>query len=405
MKHLATFLAAILLSLVLAVSAAAQSNDDATLSDKAAEELGKLKELVDGKRYDEALQRIERFLPTLAQPSYDRAIFHQVQAQLNLIQNREKEAIRPLELALAQGKLDLKTSQEFRFYLGQLHFSTENYTQSLKWIEEWLANGAKPTVDQSLVYGTLLYQLEKYDRVLEAVKASMLTTPRPREQQLILKLAAQQSLKDWKGCAETLEMLVRDKPDSASYWNQLLQTYLADSRELAGIVTIERGMRRGQFSTEKDYYLLVGLYYNAEQYQAAAALIENGFKTNKLSPEQPNWELLAYCYQQMKDFDRAVDALGRASAVVKSGEVDMMRSQLLYSLGRPKEALAASRKAFEKGGLRQPERALILWASFALELRDREEARKAIAEMAKLAEPPEELEQLKAALNELGEAA
>lgn len=407
--RLSTFLSRLLLpvaSLALALatpSAVGQNRDDDPsfqLSDRAAEELGRMKELFDTQRFDEVLRRVDEILPRLANPSLDRAIMHQVQAQIALNRNDEPAAIAALEAAIGQNRLENRVQQEFRFYLAQLYYSRaseENprgYDRAVYWIDQWLAAGAKPTIDQMLLHASLLYQMNRNRESLEIARRSLMITPTPREQQLILVLANQQALQDNEGAAQTLELLVREKPDSATYWGQLRQTYLAIGNDLRAIVATERGMAAGQFKTEQDYFTLIGLYYNLGAYGSAASLIEQGFTSGKLPKTQQNWELLAFCWQLLNDVERSIAVLGRASAELPAGDVDFMQAQLLYNLGRIDDAFTAAKRAWDKGGVRRPAQVLVLYGALALETRNFDDARRAVEALGAYPEAADDLKQL-----------
>lgn len=354
-----------------------------SLSDKASDELAKLRPLFEQKNYNALITGIERILPTLANPSYDRAVFNQALAQSYLMAGNERAAMKPIEDALAQGFLDAKTTQDFRFFLAQLNYQFDNKPKALQVLEQWSQAAAAPTRDQQLFFAALLYEAQRYEEALKQVVASLARVERPTEQQLMLKYAALLELKRPEQAAEILELLVQLKPGAATTWQQLVQSYMAAGDNIRAIVTIERGMKAGHFATSRDYFTLVGLYYNSEQFPQVVDLIEQGIESGKLPPDQSNWELLAGSWMQIGDFAKAAEVYGRAAKVVPGGDMDFSRSQLLYNNGQLDEALAATRLAWDKGEFKRAskDRVIRQLAGLAVEARSREQLEFAIERM------------------------
>lgn len=362
---------------------AQRPDEPPSLSDKASEELGKLREFFEQKKFPELIAALEKVIPTLANPSYDRAIFNQALAQSYLQAGNERAAIKPLEEAIRQNALDKKTTQDFRFFLAQLYYQFDDKARALAVLSDWSKAGAVPTRDQELFYAALLYDAKDYTKCLELVKSSLARPETPTEQQLMLKYAVLLELQRASEAAEILELIVSIKPGSAQTWQQLLQSYMAADENVRAIVTLERAMKLGHFAKASDYRTLVGLHYNLQQFPQVVDLIEKGFAEGKLPPESNNWELLAGSWMQIGDYAKAAEVYGRAAKVCPGGDMDFSRSQLLYNEGKLDEALKATRTAWDKANFvrAQKERVIKQLAGMAVEARNLEQLEYAVGKM------------------------
>jgi tetratricopeptide (TPR) repeat protein len=267
---------------------------------------------------------------------------------------------------------------------------------------ERLVQGKKTTIDGQSMWARILYSeatldSTKVDMTLmkraadEAYKALRLAV-KPKEEHFTLYLAALQQLGDNAHCAELLELMVSKYPNNKSFWPMLFNTYVAmqgagdKSADISAVVALERAQAAGQMVGNKDNYMLAGLYYNIQQYEFAAELLEKGLHNGKIDPEQRNWELLAQCYQQMNRDARAIDVyLETIKFFPKSPVLEQQLGQIYYNNDKHEDALKHFQAAVSKG-LDKPAQTLVLISYLALEMKRLDEALIA-AEKAVAADP------------------
>lgn len=172
----------------------------------------------------------------------------------------------------------------------------------------------------------------------------------------------------------------------------LFQTYLTlqgggdKSADIGAVITLERAQAAGQMVSNKDNYTLAGLYYNIQQYQFAADLLERGLHSGKIDPDQKNWELLALCYQQMGKDPRAVDVYLEAIKLFpKAASLEQQLGQIYYNTDKHDDAYKHFIAAVGKG-LDRPGPTWLSIAYLALEAKKLDEALSA-AEKAVAADP------------------
>ncbi len=353
-------------------AANANTPKEPELSDATIGAVGKIKELADSGKLDDALEACIASLPSAPAKTMDRALLCQIKAQLYLQKGEEQKAVAPLEEALEQGVLEDKVAQDFRLYLCQLHFAGQRLPQALAWLDTWRSLAPAGTVkpEQVLLRGAILFQMNRHPEALEAAREAIRLEPKPKDQSWMLLLASLQQAKDDKGCAEYLELVLREAPGDESLWRQLCQIYLATDQPLRALLTLERGMDRKFFKDPADLETLVTLHYNLEHYTAAADLIEQGLKDGRLPPAARHFELLSFCWQLHGDNVKALAVLDRAATQLKSGDFQISAAQILFKDGRRAEALARLRVAVGYPDLKNPPKAWIFLTYLALELHD-----------------------------------
>jgi len=398
---------AVLAALLAGAAALAQQPErNYSLSEKASAELGKVQPLLTAKNIAGALAVIEAVIPQVDPNSYDMAILQQVKAQIYLQNNELAKAIEPLErcLTLSNARtptfFDTKATTEFNYYLAALYFQEASntkdaalirryYDKAEQYIATWVKLVPKPTPEGLSFYASLLYQRAVQDdsnidqarlrKAMEQSDAGLRLSTHPRDSFYQLKLACLLQLQHNKEAAEVLELLVKQKPDNKTYWQQLAALYLNTGQDVRSILTMERAQAAGHLNTPKDNFNLVGIYFNIGQYEKAAEMLEKGLRNGSIDNEPKNWELLSFSYQQLRREYKAIEALGQAAKIFPDqGQFEYLAAQLYYSLEKPEEAFNHAAAAVRKGNLTKPHTVYLFLAYIGFELKKFDEALEAV---------------------------
>lgn len=405
--------------LILAIAAltlgslafAQQAERNYSPSDATAEGLIKYKAAMDAKpaNYAEAHSILNGLMAKVAPDSYDAALIYQYRLQIHLQQGEFSKAIEPMEksLVLSESKtptyFDERITRELYYYLVQLYFqeanNTKNTTLSAAYMEKadkymvsWQKLSKETTADAQLLYAQLLLSrgmlnpekpdLELIKRALEQVDIGLTLTNRPRDTFFVLKLVCLQQLDRNAEAAEYLELMVKLKPDSSTYWQQLAAVYLnlaatsegknaaqAQAYSIRSIASIERAQSNGFMDAPKDHFNLVGIYFNIAQYEKAAELLEKGLANGKIESDPKNWELLALCFQQLERPLKGIDALKQATkAFPASGQLELQIANIYTSIDKQESAFPHLQAAIAKGNLTKPYQAYLSLAFTAYSL-------------------------------------
>ncbi len=380
-----------------ATLAAQQPARDYTWSDATSEMLPKVQAAANAKNYDAAIALIDAQIAKVPADSYDAAMLYQIKVQNLFAKNEFSKAIEPMEHALALSDahtptyFDERISRDLQNYLTQLYVQeavqTKNTAAAAKLFEKadasmqkWLKLVPGSTADAQLLYAQLLYSwavlnpekpdLKLIQRSLDQTEIGLHLAIHPKDTFYVLKLAALQQLGRGAETAEMFELLIKQKPEASTYYQQLAATYLSAGQDLRAAMTIERAQAQGHMATPQYNFNLVGIYFNMGQYEKAADLLDAGLKAGTIPTEQKNYELLALAYQQLQRPLKGIEALKLASkAFPNSGQVEFLIAQAYYGLEKPEDALTHLQAAVTKGELAKAHQVYSFLAYVAYELK------------------------------------
>jgi uncharacterized protein HemY len=406
--------------------AVAQEKQPHSLSEKAAETFGKLQTMVREEKpnWQAALDLINGLLPQLPADSYDLTQALETKGKLLLQKEEYSKAIEPLEASLklsdAHQYFDPPEALMVVDLLARIYAQEavaaktpaaqqQAFAKSVGYFKRWLKDTPKPNPDTSLVYAQVLVQYamvdpEKVNMALikEAraeVEKVLYSAVKPKESVYLLLQFAYQQEGDIAKSAELLELLVKQYPNKANYWQQLMASYntLAATNEknptkmrqyyVRAINTIERAQPYGFLKGPKDQYNLVTLYTLAGQFGRSTELLHAGLRNGTIESDVKNWLLLMYSYQQANQELQAINAGKEAIKLFpKAAQLDFNVGQIYYGMNDTKNANAFFRTAVKKGGLEKPYPTWMVYAYTSFELGNLEEALDAINEAGKLKE-------------------
>lgn len=411
MLHLSSPLRSLLAlaALALAVTVSAQDKREYSFSDATSEVLPKYKAAIDAKTYDAALALLDAQIAKVPADSYDAAMLLQLKTQTLLTKGDFSKALDSTEKALALSNaktptyFDERVTKDLTFFLIQLFVQEAVQTKvpgaAGKLFEkadiafkQWLKLVPASNADAQLLYAQLLYSWavqnpENPDkkliaRALEETEKGMHLAIRPKDTFYVLKLAALQQLGRTQETAEMFELLIKQKPESSTYYQQLAATYLglagqpgtsaadAEIYNIRAALTIERAQAQGHMNTPQHSFNLIGIYFNMGQFEKAADLLEAGLKAGTVEKELKNYELWALALQQLQQPMKSIDALKTASkAFPTSGQVEFLIAQAYHGLENSEEALKHLQAAVAKGNLAKPHSVYLFLAYVAYELK------------------------------------
>jgi hypothetical protein len=384
-----------------------------TLTEATAAGLGHLRELTEKPDYPAALTVLDGLLATSPADSYDTALLSQIKAQILLQQSRYADAIAPLETALRLGErhdfFPPATLRDSLFLIAQLYQNRASETKQVSEQRALLDRAAsylarrqqlapQSTPELQLFAASLHYQRATLDSAhpdlaalaesRRAAREGLVLQLNPNLNLYILLLADAQQREDFATAADLLEVLVSKKPDSESYWRQLVSTYLTlaataapDERaarrfNIRALLAFERARDRGYLATPADAFNRVALLLTLQRTDEAIALLEKGLADGTLANTRRNWEVLASAYQQTRRDADALATLEKAAAALPyDGQLEFSVAQLHYAAGRLPEARTHLERALaKKAPVDKPGQARLFLAYIAYELKAYDDA-------------------------------
>ena len=205
-------LLALLGSVVLPISTQAQDapkpQEKFYVSDKVAEELGKIRPIAEAKRWDEALAMVDALIKTSAPNSFDVVTLCNYKFQFLLNKGDNAAAIEPMETSLNLSRqfhyLEPSIELEITQYLAQIYLlesqakgikpeqQKQYYSKAAQYAEQVIQRTAAPTSDNYFLYAQVLYywamatpekvDMELMKKAQVQVEKALLMSTRPKEQ-------------------------------------------------------------------------------------------------------------------------------------------------------------------------------------------------------------------------------
>lgn len=169
----------------------------------------------------DALARIDKVLAELATPTPPEiAVLQRTRGLLALQLDRPAEAVRSLELALAQGLLqpaDVVLAQDA---LARAQFALKNYPAALDWARKAIAGGSRSAALPNVVARSL-YLSNDFAGAAQALEARLAAGEKLGENDVRILASSYAQAKDDAGYTRTLERLLREHP-RPEYWPDLM---------------------------------------------------------------------------------------------------------------------------------------------------------------------------------------
>ena len=394
------FLIALLLSTLTLLTWAANNS----LSPSTYEELNAIQEQLAAQQYREAEEALLELEDDL-NPGFGLALTYQLHGQLNLLQEKNKEAMLWYSKALALNVLAPAQESALSTTIAQLHLAAENNNAAIAELEPRLNNilslekdknsdkkrdkkretDDKP-VDwiQPLSFITLAsaYQLEKnyaasVPWLIRGIERARSRGDQPKENWLQMLMAGHYQQKSYAKTAAVLDDLLRINPGKEDYWQQQAAVYQLLEQPALALRTLELGYAADYLKKPDSILLLVQLLISENIPERAGRILQAHLQDQSVELSERNWRVLAAAWQQGRERDKAVAAMREASTFMDDGSLLYRAAQMQQQNAQYQTALTDAEAALKKGlSERDKPRAFMLAGSCAYELNDYTTARR-----------------------------
>ncbi len=322
-----------------------------TITLKVAEQLKKVGELAQDKKWAEALAALDRIAEHKYLNPYERAMLWSARAGIHFAMNKTDEVVKDMEQAVAPHAMPEAQQLDAEFNLAEAYFTAERFSESADAFAKWEKRAKSPTPDNYYLIASAFAQAHRFAEGLPYAKKAVAGMKEPKEPWLQLLLSLHYELKQDPQVAAVLERLVASFPKK-EYWLQLSATYEAMGKEDKALATLETANGKGLLTEEKDLVNLARMYLRAGAALKGAALLDKQMSAGKVSKSPENLDLLATCWVAGKDVEHAEAVLARAGDGVGSGNLYQEIGRLELVRGKWTKARDALSKAFQLGGLK-----------------------------------------------------
>ena len=347
---------------------AASGDKTKTVSPAIYKQLHRIDALLEKSAYSKALQNLNALLPDTAAKSYAKAMILRSMASVYSRQGEFKKAAGALEKSLATGALPLDQKAQAQVNLGELYVAGDQYKKAIALLKAGIDRAKSPTSEQYFILANSYAQLKLYKKAIPYMNKAVKLAKKPKESWYKLLLAMHYESDDYSGAVPVLKKMISRFPPNKDYWFQLIGLHQQLNDYKKALAVNELAYREGFVSAPADILNLANMMLLQNTPYKAAELIEKEINTGRLQNSFKNWEQSANAWTDAREYDKAVAALKKAAALHPSGEFFYRLGRLYIEQEKWNNARAALIKAFEKGGLKDPGNAQILFGMSCYEL-------------------------------------
>lgn len=331
------------------------------LRSKVYEQLARAQQAGDAGNVAEAIEVLDKVkAKSESMNSYEKAMMYNFYGFIYYNAEDFDKAIEHFELVVQQQPIPESFEQSTLFSLSQLALMRGQFDKSISYLERWEAiNVGEIPAKNYLLKAQARYQQQAYEDALKYINTAVDIVEHDPEKGVaeenwyILQRAIYYELKQPKEVTEILVKLVRHY-NAPKYWVQLGGMYGEIGEEKKQLAVMESAYQQGYIEKGSDVFNLAQLYYYHQVPFKAARLMETAMDEGKLEKNLRNMRFLSQCWAAAKENEKAVPVMEVAADLSNDGELDAQLGQIFLNGEMWDKAIAASRKALEKGGLRNP---------------------------------------------------
>ncbi|MBB3062086.1 tetratricopeptide repeat protein [Microbulbifer rhizosphaerae] len=333
-----------------------------SMRENVSKKLGKAQEAAEAENWNGALEALREMEADKDKfNGYEIAMMYYFYGFVYYSMERYKEAIGAYQNVLRQGSENLTEALEVEtlFTVAQLSFVTENYDQSLSYLNRWFAAAApeQVTADSYNLRAQIYYQKGDEARALSDINTAVSMYEKegkvPKESWFGLQRYLYYEKNDYKMVANILEKLVKHYP-KGEYYKQLASMYGELKREKDQLHMMEAAYIAGALQKEKELLNMAYLFMGHDMPYKGAKVIDMGIKEKKIERTSKNLETLAQAYQMAQELQKSIPNLEAAAKLSAKGELYSRLAGIYLDLDKNEQAVNMGDRALRKGGIKRP---------------------------------------------------
>jgi len=359
-----------------------KKNKAPLISQKVYKLLTEAQELVNQKKYDQALVVLEKIKKRRRLNSTEKAQLWNFYAYIYFSREQYRKAIQAYETLLKQPQLQPGMKAGTLYTLSQLYFLEEDYKTALDRILQWMALTETPSPESYALLGQAYYKLKRYKDAVPALRKAITLRKQSgrtvKESWYLLMRASYYELKDYRNMAKVIKELLTLYP-KPQYFRDLASVYSQMGKTRKQLALMEVMYEKGLLKKASQLRNLASLYLIHEVPYKAAKVLEKGITEGVLEKNRKNLELLAQAWVQAREDRKAIGPLTEAARLSDTGEAWIRLGQAYVNLDEWDKAIEALQAGLGKKGVKRPGSAWILLGMGYYNLKNLEQAKRAFA--------------------------
>lgn len=274
-------------------------------------------------------------------------------AQIKLRQENYLGAAVDLRTSLEKGYIPAIDRPKTLKALSQIYFAENQYDDGLRFMNEWIAAGGRPSRDEKWTLATVYSIQDRYREAVPWAEQVLAADGAGAERQVYDMLIYLYSNTGQLGKkAALLEQLIARDPTDKTLWQAIAGDYFqADNTRRA--FEVQKTMYLGGIlTTETEIMQVVNFYNSFDVPYSAARILEKEMNAGRVTRSFERLELLAQLYQVAREHEKAIPVLTEAAQLNNSGDMYLRLGRSYLDLKKWAEAETALTNALNAGGLR-----------------------------------------------------
>jgi tetratricopeptide (TPR) repeat protein len=316
---------------------------------KADPKVRKLYDLLDKQKYAEAITRAEELLADADVTPVQRAHANYIAGYAAIDLDDYPKAIGFLQQAIEADQLTNDAHFTVMFQVAQMQLAEQNYAESLKTIDKFLAQSHSTDPKGYAIKGNALYRLDRFAEAITVLKQANAADPTNKQVNDML-LRAYLDSNQLAEAAKFAESMSAAAPDDTNAQLELATVYAnADQGDKAAAL-VQRLRAAGQLKSADDYERGYRILYNVDgKERETAAMISEGLDKGMLKPSAQIYSALGQSYYQTNDMPAAITAWEKGAPMAKDGEMYLNLSKANGEVERHAASRTAAQSALSKG--------------------------------------------------------
>lgn len=364
-------------------------NQDRSISPSTYRSIQRMQQLMSKKKYNQAIKVGKTVLPRATRDSnYAQAIVEELIANSYMAQKEYDPAKPYLQKIIKLDALQSDQQTSVIQQLANIYLMQNDYTSAIHLYEQVLSsynkkgsgnNNGKSQPGPDLYYDLGMaysYRAEArskksnskdkpdYQKALNYIKKGVKMKNALHEKDPAKNDAADKDwyqswfvmayrLNDYKQSREVAKTMVSRWPTDADLWNYYANSALMlhDDGQATAIYGIM--YRRNMLSGQDDYLQYANLLLEQKAPYKAAEVIAKGLDKGVIKKTKDNYDTLASAWIAAREWDKALDTLGKEAKLASSGSVYLRQAEIYLNRTDYGNAHKAAQQAIQKGNLKK----------------------------------------------------
>lgn len=397
----ARLLAGVALTAAMAIggSGSAFAASKPTISRKIAPELIAAQKALQGGKWNEGLQNLQKAEGKSGLTAFDHKTIDDLKAYAYVKLGNMKGAESAWEAALATGACTPQDTLRFTRAVFQLSYNAHEYAKAIQYGKKLIALGqGSPDIYAVIGQGYYLTNdCKGADAYMDkAIAASRQAGKAPEEGFYQIKLRCAFDAKDTAGEVQGFTDLVRltNKPE---YWSDLLRIERQSAGADKNILMIYRLMyNTNTMKTADDYIEMAQLLGDAALPEEATTVVQKAIASGVVPAAQQGRvnRLLAEMQRRSSSDQKGIPSYVRSADKSPSGQLDVKLGEVYYGIGNYESAVQAIQNGLTKGNVKSLDEAYVYLGLAYQQMHNVAAAKKALANLKTVTTMPKNIRAL-----------